>query len=94
MRVANGRKSHHAARACKVCELSVVIGRFAQNYRRQEINFMKIQASFVQDGKRWVAWTDDIPCALTQGATLEEARENLREKSQGVWVETLQRLVP
>ena len=38
---------------------------------------MKIQASFVQDGKWWVARTDDIPGALTQGATLEEARENL-----------------
>ena len=38
---------------------------------------MKIQASFVQDGKWWVAWTDDIPGALAQGATLEEARENL-----------------
>ena len=38
---------------------------------------MKIQASFVQHGKWWVAWTDDIPGALTQGATLEEARENL-----------------
>ena len=25
---------------------------------------MKIQASFVQDGKWWVAWTDDIPGAL------------------------------
>jgi hypothetical protein len=31
---------------------------------------MKIQASFVKDGKWWVAWTDDVPCALTQGATL------------------------
>jgi len=31
---------------------------------------MKIQASFVQDGKWWVEWTDDIPGALTQGATL------------------------
>jgi predicted RNase H-like HicB family nuclease len=38
---------------------------------------MKIQASFVQDGKWWVAWTDDVPGALTQGATLDEARENL-----------------
>jgi predicted RNase H-like HicB family nuclease len=38
---------------------------------------MKIQASFLKDGKWWVAWTDDIPGALTQGATLEEARENL-----------------
>ena len=24
-----------------------------------------------------VGWTDDVPGALTQGATLEEARENL-----------------
>jgi predicted RNase H-like HicB family nuclease len=38
---------------------------------------MKIQASFVQDGKWWVGWSDDVPGALTQGATLEEARENL-----------------
>ena len=38
---------------------------------------MKIRATFVQDGEWWVAWTDDVPGALTQGATLEEARENL-----------------
>ena len=38
---------------------------------------MKIQASFVKDGKWWVAWSDDVPGALTQGVTLEEARENL-----------------
>ncbi len=38
---------------------------------------MKLQANFVQDGKWWVAWTDDVPGALTQGVTLEEARENL-----------------
>lgn len=38
---------------------------------------MKIQASFVKDGKWWVAWTDDVPEALTQGATLEDARKNL-----------------
>jgi predicted RNase H-like HicB family nuclease len=30
-----------------------------------------------QDGKWWVAWTDDVPGALTQGAALDEARENL-----------------
>ena len=38
---------------------------------------MKIRASFVKDGKWWVAWTDDVPGALTQGETLEKARENL-----------------
>jgi predicted RNase H-like HicB family nuclease len=26
----------------------------------------------------WAAWTDDLPGALTQGKTLEEAREDLR----------------
>jgi len=31
----------------------------------------------VKNGKWWVAWTDDVSGALTQGATLEEARENL-----------------
>ena len=43
----------------------------------QEVIGMKVQASFIKDGKWWVAWTDDVPGALTQGATLEEARENL-----------------
>ena len=38
---------------------------------------MKIKATFVQDGQWWVGWTDDVPGALTQGATLDEARENL-----------------
>jgi predicted RNase H-like HicB family nuclease len=38
---------------------------------------MKIRANFVKQGKWWVAWTDEVPGALTQGATLEEARENL-----------------
>ena len=38
---------------------------------------MKIRANFVKDGKWWVAWTDDVPGALTQGETLEKARGNL-----------------
>jgi len=38
---------------------------------------LKIRAKFVKDGKWWVAWTDDVPGALTQGETLEKARENL-----------------
>ena len=36
-------------------------------------------ASFLRRGKWWVAWSDDVPGALTQGKTLEEARENLRD---------------
>lgn len=38
---------------------------------------MKIRANFVKHGRWWVAWTENVPGALTQGAALEEARENL-----------------
>ena len=38
---------------------------------------MKIKATFVKDGKWSVAWADDVPGALTQGRTIEEAKENL-----------------
>jgi len=43
----------------------------------EEGNRLEFRANFVKDGKWWVAWTDDVSGALTQGATLEEARENL-----------------
>ncbi len=38
---------------------------------------MKVKAIFVKSGHWWVAWTGDVPGALTQGSTLEKARENL-----------------
>jgi len=40
------------------------------------------RAKFLHRGKWWVAWTDDLPGAQTQGETLEEARENLRDAIQ------------
>ncbi len=39
----------------------------------------KYRASFLRRGKWWVAWTDDLPGALTQGRTLDQARENLKD---------------
>ena len=39
----------------------------------------KYQAHFLRRGRWWVAWTDDLPGALTQGRTLKEARENLKD---------------
>src|SRR5881628_3628079 len=36
-------------------------------------------AVFEQDGDWWVGFVEELPGANTQGATLEEARENLRE---------------
>ena len=38
-----------------------------------------IKATFVKDGKWWVAYTDDIPGAMTQGKTIEEAEKSLIE---------------
>lgn len=39
----------------------------------------KVHAHFLNRGKWWVAWTDDVPGAVTQGRTLNEARENLKD---------------
>jgi len=39
----------------------------------------KYVGMFLKRGKWWVPWTDDLPGALTQGRTLEEARENLKD---------------
>jgi len=38
---------------------------------------VKVKVIFVRDGDWWVAWTDDVPGAMTQGKTIDEARENL-----------------
>ncbi|MCR4316731.1 MAG: type II toxin-antitoxin system HicB family antitoxin [Planctomycetes bacterium] len=40
---------------------------------------MKYKATFVKNGEWWIAWTDDVPGAITQGQTLEEAGENLKD---------------
>lgn len=54
---------------------------------------MKVKAVFVKDGDWWVAWTDDVPGAMTQGKTIEEAKENLvdaiREMQQPVDISKL-----
>jgi len=39
-------------------------------------------AVFEQDGDWWVGYVEELPGANTQGATLEEARENLKEAVQ------------
>ncbi len=37
---------------------------------------LKITAKFVKDGKWWVAWTDDVPGALTQGEKVDGPRRD------------------
>jgi predicted RNase H-like HicB family nuclease len=39
----------------------------------------KFTAVYERDGKWWVAYVEELPGANTQGATLDEARENLKE---------------
>ena len=36
-------------------------------------------AVYERDGDWWVGYVEELPGANTQGATLDEARENLRE---------------
>jgi len=43
---------------------------------------MKLTAIFEQVGKWWIGYVEELPGANTQGETLEEARENLREAVQ------------
>lgn len=40
---------------------------------------MQFNAIYKKTGKWYVAWVEEIPGANTQGRTLKEARENLRE---------------
>ena len=37
------------------------------------------QATFLKRKNWWVAWSEDVPGALTQGKTLAEAKANLRD---------------
>lgn len=40
---------------------------------------MNLTAVYVQDGEWIVAWLEEIPGVHTQGKTMEEASENLRD---------------
>lgn len=39
----------------------------------------KFTAVFEQEGEWWIGYVEELPGANTQGKTLEEARENLKE---------------
>lgn len=43
---------------------------------------MNLTAIFEQVGEWWLGYVEELPGANTQGATLDEARENLREAVQ------------
>ena len=37
------------------------------------------KATFLKRDKWWIAWSEDVPGALTQGKTLASAKTNLRD---------------
>ncbi len=37
------------------------------------------RATFLKQGRWWIGWSADVPGALTQGRTLDEAKANLRD---------------
>jgi len=43
---------------------------------------MKLRAVYEKEGEWWTAYVEELPGANTQGRTLEEARENLKEAVQ------------
>jgi predicted RNase H-like HicB family nuclease len=43
---------------------------------------MKLTAIFEKIGEWWLGYVEELPGANTQGKTIEEARENLREAVQ------------
>ena len=47
--------------------------------QRIKKNKREYTAHFLDRGKWWVAWTDEVSGAVTQGRTLREARENLKD---------------
>jgi predicted RNase H-like HicB family nuclease len=42
----------------------------------------KFTAVFQQEGEWWMAYVEELPGANTQGKTLDEARENLKDAIQ------------
>ena len=42
----------------------------------------RFTAVFEQDGDWWIGYVEELPGANTQGRTLDEARDNLREAVQ------------
>ncbi len=42
----------------------------------------KFTAVFQQEGEWWMAYVEELPGANTQGKSLDEARENLKEAIQ------------
>lgn len=58
-----------------------VIALLTRRRSRYNVGMMRksFRGTFLKRGRWWVGWSADVPGALTQGRTLEEAKENLRD---------------
>jgi predicted RNase H-like HicB family nuclease len=48
-------------------------------FMKQVTGMERFTAVFEQDAKWWIGYVEELPGANTQGRTLDEARENLKE---------------
>jgi len=55
---------------------------FSLLVRRGDESVEKFTAVFEQAGEWWIGYVEELPGANTQGRTLEEARQNLKEAVQ------------
>lgn len=54
----------------------------ALRFSQGDVMEIDLTAVYVRDGDWIVAWLEELPGVATQGATLEEARDNLRDALQ------------
>lgn len=53
------------------------------HYRiKEDVLYMELTAVFREVREGYIAWVEELPGANTQGATLDEARSNLKEAVQ------------
>jgi predicted RNase H-like HicB family nuclease len=55
------------------------VGSSCEIIRLRDHCLMKLTAAYKKVGDWWAAWVEEIPGVNTQGETLEEARENLKD---------------
>lgn len=63
-------------------EAGAVSAYVTERDRGARITENKYTAVFEQEGEWWIGYVEELPGANTQGATLPEARENLKEALQ------------
>ena len=54
----------------------------SHKHTQEQSTMNKFTAVFERDGNWWIGYVEELPGANTQGRTLPEARENLKEAAE------------